>query len=472
MKTNVGLGGLTLGSGGGGLLKETKNLLSRMNIAPENDPITGKNNKYHFNDTYKRLITHGLLTKSDLLYILTSHTEQAAFLNLISSNYNITRAGNGTFTKNTSSKSAGAATSDFHNISYNPSLNAVNFKLNSAAIMEFILSKGTKTYSNSCGGANTDAATIVSTATAHYHSINQSNSSNYPLITDGGVFSLSRTASNLFKAFYNKTEKLSVTTQPSTNLPNIKLALGGQRNAENTVSNQCDTEYMAFWLGEGLTPTEINNLEDDITIHIAKIANRIGVIGDSTVASYLSQTAIATLFNASGNFTMIDVSHPGDTIAQQKTLYDALTVGNKRFMRYVVVQIGLNDLVPSESAATALGRYQALINDINAIKGAGTKILLVTMNPCKQRLIDVYGATDGLVSYQKWLDMNEAIRGNGANAVTGASGYVDSHTTALNDGNGNLKAEYDMGDHIHENNAARQIIANAWLSKMQELELT
>ena len=448
-------------------------LVARMSVAPENDPISGINNKIHINDTYKILRTHGLLQKSDLLYIFSSHTELSAYLNWISSNYNITKYNNGSFVKNNYIKANGG-TADFYKISYNPYANGVNFVLNSACMMVFVLDKGTTDFLNSVGaydGTNTSAMISTKSDDRNFNSINQASSSYYTLNLTGGVLSLSRTASNLFKVFYNKVEKLRITNQASSQVPNMTMAIGGNRTGENTVLYPCDSQFMAFWAGGGLSPAEIANLEDDITIHISKIANRIGVIGDSTVASYLSQTAVASLFNTSNSFTIIDVSHPGDTILQQQTLYDALTVGNKRFMRYVVVQIGLNDLDPAESAATALGRYQTLINDINAIKGAGTKILLATMTPCKQRLTDVYGATNGLISYQKWLDMNDAIRGNGINAITGASGYVDSHTTALNDGSGNLKSEYDMGDHIHENNTARQIIANAWFAKMQQLEM-
>jgi hypothetical protein len=84
------------------------------------------------------------------------------------------------------------------------------------------------------------------------------------------------------------------------------------------------------------------------------------------------------------------------------------------------------------------------------------------MNPCKQRMIDLYGAVNGLVAYQKWLDMNEAIRGEGANALTGMDATVTGHTDAMNDGSGNLAAAYDIGDHIHENEAGRELVSVWW----------
>ena len=114
--------------------------------------------------------------------------------------------------------------------------------------------------------------------------------------------------------------------------------------------------------------------------------------------------------------TITDIAHAGDTIAQQKTLYDALSSGTKSGFNYVFVQVGLNDLDPAESAATALARYQSLIDDINT-NSATAKIVCGTMNPCRQRLIDVYGAVNGPIAYQKWLDMNTAITGSGPNAI-------------------------------------------------------
>ena len=124
-------------------------------------------------------------------------------------------------------------------------------------------------------------------------------------------------------------------------------------------------------------------------------------------------------------------------------------------------------MLPSESAASALARYQTLVNDINT-SSPQAKVILGTMTPCRQRLINVYGAVDGLVSYQKWLDMNEAIKGNGANAITGADATAYAHTDLLNDGNGNLKPEYEivgLVDHIHENSAGRLIVAESWMAQ-------
>ena len=132
--------------------------------------------------------------------------------------------------------------------------------------------------------------------------------------------------------------------------------------------------------------------------------------------------------------------------------------GADRHTEFRPARVGVD---PSESAATALGRLQTLVDEIKADIGSRT-LLIGQMTPCRQRLIDYYGATNGPIAYQKWLDMNDAIAGNGANAITGVDGRITAHVALMNDGSGNLAAAYDTGDHIHPNAAGRQIIADAW----------
>lgn len=192
------------------------------------------------------------------------------------------------------------------------------------------------------------------------------------------------------------------------------------------------------------------------------------ILGDSTAAAYLGQAAAATLLAAIPDTDLTNITStalPGHTIAQQKTAYEALSAGIKSSATYVIVMVGLNDLNPAESAATALARYQGLIDSIAASSPAA-RIYTATMTPCKERLTDVYGETDGLVSYQKWLDMNTAITGSGVNAITGQYGIITDHSDALNDGYGNLVAVYDYGDHVHPLTTGRQVIANAWAARL------
>lgn len=212
----------------------------------------------------------------------------------------------------------------------------------------------------------------------------------------------------------------------------------------------------------GFTETDVlNNLN---TGKENVINTSTGLIsGDSTIATYLGQNSVGSYLVTSKDVllgsSLTDISVPGHTITQQKTAW--LATPNKNTFDYIIVEIGLNDLDPTESASIAIARLQDYITTINAGRKINSKLIIGAMIPCRQRLISLYGNTDGVTSYNKWLAMNAAIMG-GASAITGVDGRVDNHTTLLNDGLGNLGIPFDTGDYIHENNLAREIIANQY----------
>ena len=184
---------------------------------------------------------------------------------------------------------------------------------------------------------------------------------------------------------------------------------------------------------------------------------KVFVIGDSTIAGYLGYISVS---NCIPTIFANDLAHPGDSIASQTTKWNS--VAAYAGFGAIVLQVGLNDLDPAEAASVAIARLQTLVTDINADKAVGAKVLISQMIPCRARMIIQHGAINGPIAYQKWLDMNEAIAGNGATPITGVDYRITAHVALLNDGSGNLAPAYDIGDGIHENNAARQIIADAW----------
>lgn len=192
------------------------------------------------------------------------------------------------------------------------------------------------------------------------------------------------------------------------------------------------------------------------------------ILGDSTIAAFLGQNSVGSYLSYAGAGGVVSLAVPGDTINNQRTAWRA---GNRLRADIVCVQVGLNDTNPAEAASVAIARLQALVTQINS-DCPNARIMIGTMTPCRQRLIDLYGGTDGPIAYQKWLDINEAIAGNGGTPITGVDARATSHTTALNDGSGNLAAAYEISgtdDHIHENNAGRQIIAAAWQAQIDAL---
>lgn len=189
-------------------------------------------------------------------------------------------------------------------------------------------------------------------------------------------------------------------------------------------------------------------------------------VGDSTVAAYLGGTAILDLVTSTRIKTTLAV--PGHTIAQQKTVWQATTI-TPLLAGYVVVQVGLNDLVPAEAATVAIARLQDLITTIRTSIGASRPLLIAQMSPCRQRLVDLYGATDGPIAYTKWQDINTAIGGGGGTPITGVDGRITAHVALMGDGSGNLAVAYDTGDHVHTNTAGRQVAATAWTNALNSL---
>jgi hypothetical protein len=187
------------------------------------------------------------------------------------------------------------------------------------------------------------------------------------------------------------------------------------------------------------------------------------VLGDSTIAAYSGQNSVASYLDYDGD--VVSLAVPGHTINQQLAVWNG---ASRALADVVCVQVGLNDLTPGEAASAAIGRLQALVNEI-ATDAPAARIMIGTMIPCRQRLIDLYGGTNGPIAYQKWLDMNEAISGAGSTPITGVDARATSHTAALNDGSGNLAAAFDLGDGIHENNAGREIVAASWQAEIDVL---
>lgn len=199
-------------------------------------------------------------------------------------------------------------------------------------------------------------------------------------------------------------------------------------------------------------------------INYALFPGTIGyALGDSTVAAYLGQPSLISLVSTIR--TPVNIATPGDIISGQKSKWQALTIDTS-LVGWVVVQIGLNDLSPGESASVAISRLQDLILTVRASIGSRRKLLVSKMLPARQRLIDLYGDTNGPISQQKWVDINAAIAGAGPSPITG----VD--VPLLDDGSGNLAAAYDTGDHIHPNAAGRQIMADAWKTALVALRTT
>jgi len=216
--------------------------------------------------------------------------------------------------------------------------------------------------------------------------------------------------------------------------------------------------YSAFLMNANPTVEEIEK-----TIHAVAETTRsftAFAIGDSTAEAFNGGTALLDLMPIT--WKKNSLADPGDTTPQQRTLWQGLSVTERKEAAWVVVQLGLNDITPSTDAPTVIAGIQDIVDTIRADIGAGAKLLVAKMTPARQRYIDLFGAVDGEAVFQQWLAVNDAVAGIGPTPITGVDGRVTSHADAMSDGNGNLAAAFDTGDGIHPNDAGRQINADAW----------
>jgi len=173
-------------------------------------------------------------------------------------------------------------------------------------------------------------------------------------------------------------------------------------------------------------------------------------LGDSTIAGYLGQNTVASYIP---NMTNLAVA--GETINQQLTRWN--NYAEKRFLNYVVIQVGLNDVIYSNSLSSITTNYQNLIDAITPY----CDVYVSCMNPAKQRWINLHGAINGALTQANWVAVNNFIR----TGATGVAGVIDAHVPLLDDGSGNLADIYQTVemDEIHENNLAIEtIIVPAW----------
>ncbi|MGN7786824.1 GDSL-type esterase/lipase family protein [Niabella sp. 22666] len=198
-------------------------------------------------------------------------------------------------------------------------------------------------------------------------------------------------------------------------------------------------------------------------------------VGDSTIAPYLGQNPVASyVFSPSeinDGYFCDTIAVPGNTINQQLSAWIAYP--NKLTLDGVTLQIGLNDMAPGDPINDVLARYQNLVDTVRGGLKPEAKIIASCMLPCKQRFINLYGSTDGVISQQKWVYLNQSIMGtNSAHSnITGVDARSNYHVSILDDGSGNLADIYQTAemDEIHENNIARQIIATGWRIKIDQL---
>jgi lysophospholipase L1-like esterase len=168
------------------------------------------------------------------------------------------------------------------------------------------------------------------------------------------------------------------------------------------------------------------------------------------------------------NASSVNIAGSGDKIADQTTEWNNLV--GKTTLDAVIMQIGLNDINTfvgngTKTSTQIIADLQTFV-DLVATDAPQAKIIMSALTPCREWLESGSVSPDLENLYPAWQAVNEAIMGEGANAITNANiaARVDAHNTTLDDGSGNLDEFYnhDEAAPVHPSNEGRWYIGQSW----------
>lgn len=180
-------------------------------------------------------------------------------------------------------------------------------------------------------------------------------------------------------------------------------------------------------------------------------AFKLVFIGDSLLDNYGGMPRISTLYftpeQISAGCVAVNLAVSGHQIANQIAVWDAYD--EKDTVNAAYIQIGINNLNPfaQPNPLVYASELQGLIDDVRAGIGAEGKIIVGVMTPWHGYMDANMSVENAALWYQLWLDVNAAY----LSETTGVDVYVTENRDTLMEGAGYLKAEYDIGDHLHTN---------------------
>lgn len=228
------------------------------------------------------MVTDATWAKMDLLYIFATNTKTTANLNLKSTSFTITETGPNTFTADQGYVSALA---NNLNTNWTPSVNGVNYTLNSAAVGVYDRTNRTSTdTSQQIGVEGTASASLVSLSVLNVFASGAQydvNEQNFPAWTGAttaqGSWAANRTASNLV-TLYRNGSSVNSNSSPVQNVPN-SAPLGilcPNTNAGAVNTGACSSDQIAAaWVGGGLTATDIQNIMARINTYMTAVGANV-----------------------------------------------------------------------------------------------------------------------------------------------------------------------------------------------------
>ncbi len=154
-------------------------------------------------------------------------------------------------------------------------------------------------------------------------------------------------------------------------------------------------------------------------------------------------------------YNCTNIAFSGASINQQQESWNTLSSEVKKSFDFILLEVGINSI--NSNSHNFVDAYQEMVNDMNASKKEGCKIIAATLTPAK-----------AVRFMEHWFELNEAIRGEGPNPITGIDFVMTTNTTELDKNNDYYLDElYNSGDGIHPNNEGKLIIKNNYLAVLR-----
>lgn len=431
---------------------ETTALIGRLSSTPSDETIL------IYDNTIKKLKTNGYWDKLDVLVLSGVTEESDSLLNWKSNNFNPTKVSTPTFV---SGKGWTVAELKHLDTNYNPKTNGSNYTVNSASMGLFTINDEYNTpnvYRGDIGAAHNvgtwrrlgfskaNATTGFSMNNDAAIGTNLKDSKGWTIISkENDTVSIYNDDSRTLKGGVLRWNSSSVTT---TDCPNLNVLLG------QDMFYYGNRTFGGYFFGSKLNETDCytiqNILWENWHLPMNNYFESICLIGDSLMSG-MGVTNISELIDSTNIYKKIDLSDVSDTVADQTIAWNALNINYRKSLnKAIFILIGLNDI--DGSSSTVLSAIQGLIN---TIRNDNSTVPINIMTLCPYRS-SIYCNES---KYIVWQEVNTGIMNTGIGALTGVTTRINAHTTEFDDGNGNLKAGYDNGDHVHLNLAGRTYLA-------------
>jgi hypothetical protein len=219
------------------------------------------------------LVTDGTWAKLDIFYVYATDTSAHALLNWTSSSFTATNAGGLTFT--TSQGFTGDGTNNI-DTTWAPSINGVNFTLNSAAIGVCVLTSRTVGNNNTEYGTHSNA----NNSYVYFRPFNGSslvefgvgdtsfNTIANPSGNAQGSWGVNRTSSTALAVYLNGNATpvgtASATVVGLSEFSDYNLAY----DVNGAPSSQSTDQIAAHWAGGGMTATDVTNIQNRLHTYL------------------------------------------------------------------------------------------------------------------------------------------------------------------------------------------------------------